>query len=77
MSGGTPTVTLNDGETASFDPAASNAASGTLVFDYTIGTQAHTADLAQHNVAQLEWVINDANGVALRTSLASRNSRLV
>jgi hypothetical protein len=36
-SGGSPTLTLDDGATATYDAAASNLASGTLVFDYTIG----------------------------------------
>ena len=42
---GTPTLVLNDGGTASYKAAASNPATGTLVFDYTVKTGQNTPSL--------------------------------
>ena len=43
--GGAPTLTLNDGATATYDAAASNPSAGKLVFDYTVGSGDETANL--------------------------------
>jgi hypothetical protein len=47
VTGGTPTLSLNSGSTtASYDANASNPAMGNLVFDYTIGANDRSANLA-------------------------------
>ena len=43
--GGAPTSTLNDGARATYDAAASNASTGALVFDYTVGGGDETANV--------------------------------
>ncbi len=43
-SGGTPTLTLNDNSTATYDAASSSG--NVLAFDYTVGAGENTADLA-------------------------------
>ncbi len=45
--GGTPTLTLDadDNSAATYDPAASNPSTGTLVFGYTVGSGDEAADL--------------------------------
>jgi hypothetical protein len=47
--GGVPTLTLNDGATATYDPNASNPAAGVLVFDYTVGGE-QTQDLRKRRL---------------------------
>jgi hypothetical protein len=42
---GTPTLTLNDGASATYDAAASNPSASTLVFDYTVASTDQTANL--------------------------------
>jgi len=42
---GTPTFTLNDSGMAKYDAAASQPSNATLVFDYTVTSAQHTADL--------------------------------
>ena len=37
MTGGSPSLDLNDGAIATYDSAASNPAAGALVFSYTVG----------------------------------------
>ena len=43
--GGTPTLALNDGATAAYDPSASSPSAGRLVFDYAVGASEHTPTL--------------------------------
>ena len=45
QAGGTPTSSLNDGDTATYEAGASNPSSGTLAFDYTVGSGDETANL--------------------------------
>ena len=42
---GTPTLTLNDGGVATFDPANSNVSIGEYAFDYTVGASDYTPAL--------------------------------
>ncbi len=61
--GGAPTLTLNDGATAAYDAALSNPATGKLVFDYTVGAQDSSSDLAISQVnLPTGTTIRDANG---------------
>ena len=48
--GGAPTLGLNDGGTATYDAAASKPSAGKLVFDYTVGSDDETANLAIDSV---------------------------
>ena len=43
--GGSPTLSLSTGATATYDSAASNPSAGTLVFDYTVGATDETPNL--------------------------------
>jgi hypothetical protein len=43
---GLPVLTLNDGATATYDPYISNPSNGILAFDYTIGPNDQTSNLA-------------------------------
>jgi hypothetical protein len=61
--GGSPTVTLNDGETATYDPGASNASTGTLVFDYRVVSQDQTPALEITQVNLNGASVQDADGV--------------
>jgi Subtilase family len=62
-SGGAPTLTLNDGGTATYEAGLSNPAAGKLVFDYTIGTNDNAQNLAVAQVNLLPGTtIQDANG---------------
>src|SRR5258708_27928766 len=67
--GGLPTVSLNDGGTATYDAAASS--SGTLVFDYTVGKTDQTPSLQVTQVNLNGAIIDDANGNAADLSAAS------
>jgi hypothetical protein len=60
--GGSPTLTLNDGETAKYDPAASKPSAGKLVFDYTVASKDQTPDLEITQVLNGASV-RDVNGV--------------
>ena len=61
VSGGTPTLTLNDGGTASYDAAHSTATS--LVFDYTVASgQTNVASLAVTSVSLNGATITDGAG---------------
>ena len=42
---GSPTLRLSDGAAATYDSAASDPSSRTLVFDYTVGANDYTTDL--------------------------------
>jgi autotransporter passenger strand-loop-strand repeat protein len=58
---GTPTLLLNDGGSAVYNPEASNLTSGILVFEYTVGATDETANLAITGVGS-GTTIADANG---------------
>jgi hypothetical protein len=60
--GGLPTLTLNDGATATYDAALSNASGGSLMFDYTLGANDHAPDLRITSVNLNGAVITDYNG---------------
>ena len=68
--GGAPTLTLNDGGTATFNSGASSAATGTLVFDYTVGANG-VPDLTvlEVNVPH-GTIIEDSNGYNAEFSAA-------
>jgi autotransporter passenger strand-loop-strand repeat protein len=60
---GSPTLTLNDGATATYDAKLSNLGTGALVFDYTVGSGDTTSELsiAAVNLPTVTTVV-DANG---------------
>jgi hypothetical protein len=60
--GGSPTVTLNDGATATYDAGASNLPLGVLVFDYTIGAGQTSSNLEITGVHPNNAVILDPGG---------------
>ena len=62
VSGGTPTLTLNDGGTATYDAAHSTATS--LVFDYTVAAGQNAASLAVTGVSLNGATVADAAGNA-------------
>jgi hypothetical protein len=62
--GGSPTLALNDGGTATYDAAASQPGFS-LVFDYTVAAGDHTAALAIAGVSLNGATIRDSNGVNL------------
>ena len=66
VTGGTPTLTLNDGGTASYNAAASTATS--LVFSYTVAAGQNAADLAINAAALNGATIADAAGNAANVS---------
>jgi len=62
---GAPTLTLNDGGTATYDAAASNTSTGKLVFDYQVATGDETPGLAITAVkTSAENSIKSASGYA-------------
>jgi hypothetical protein len=67
--GGAPTLTLNDGGTATYD--AANSTATTLVFDYTVAAGQNTADLAVQGLALNGATITDGAGNALDASNAA------
>ncbi len=70
--GGAPTLTLNDGGTATYDAAASNPASGIIVFDYTVGTGQTTSNLSINRVnLPSGTTIKDAGGNNVDFTLAT------
>ncbi len=71
LTGGSPTLTLNDGATATYDGAASNPSPGTLVFAYTVGATDETPSLQVSEVNLNGATINDANGNAADLSAAA------
>ena len=77
LTGGSPTLTLNDGATVTYDGAASNPSAGTLVFAYTVGATGETPSLQVSEVNLNGATINDANGNAagLASEFAARTSR--
>ena len=62
VAGGTPSLTLNDGGTATYDAAASTATS--LVFTYTVAATQNTAALTVIGVAMNGATVTDAAGNA-------------
>ena len=69
IAGNGPTLTLNDGGTATYDAAASNGTS--LVFDYTVGlNDSDVNSLAVSSVNLDGTTLTNASGVATATSLS-------
>jgi Hint domain/Subtilase family len=64
-SGGSPTLTLNDNKTATYDAAASNPASGALVFDNVVAADDQTPDLQINSISLNGATIVDTHGVAV------------
>jgi len=71
VTGGTPTLTLNDGGTAIFDPTTSTASS--LAFKYTVASGQNTADLAILNANLNGATVNGVSGVPVDLSGAAGN----
>ena len=71
LTGGSPTLSLNDGGTASYNSAASNPSAGTLVFAYTVGASEETPSLQIAQVNLNGATINDPNGNAADLSAAA------
>ena len=67
VAGGTPTLTLNDGGTATYDAAHSTATS--LTFDYTVAAGQNTSSLAATSVNLNAASITDAAGNAANLAL--------
>ena len=59
---GSPTLTLNDGGTATYDAATTNAQLGTVVFDYTVLANQTTPALEITHVDLNSATIEDFNG---------------
>jgi hypothetical protein len=70
LTGGSPTLTLNDGATATYDSAASNPATGSLLFDYTVGASDETPSLQISEVNLDGAAIDDASSHAADLSAA-------
>jgi T5SS/PEP-CTERM-associated repeat protein len=71
LTGGSPTLSLDDGGAATYDSAASDPSTGTLVFDYTVGASDETPSLAISQVNLNGAAIDDANGHAADLSAAA------
>ena len=69
VTGGAPTLTLNDGGSATYDAAHSTATS--LVFDYTVAAGQNTASLAATAVNLNSAIVSDSAGNAANLSLSS------
>ncbi len=61
---GTPTLALSDGAFASYDTVASTPSTGALVFDYVVGANDMSPDLAITGVVLNGGTVTDANGHA-------------
>ena len=68
VTGGAPTLTLNDGGSATYDAAHSTATS--LVFDYTVAAGQNTASLAATAVNLNSAIVSDSAGNAANLSLS-------
>ena len=68
---GSPTLSLSDGATATYDSAASNLSAGTLAFKYTVSAANETPNLQVIQVNLKGATIGDANGHAADLSAAS------
>ena len=66
IAGGTPTLTLNDGGTATY---TGGSGTGALTFSYTVGAGQNTASLAVTAVNLNSATINDASGHPASLSL--------
>jgi hypothetical protein len=62
ISGGSPTLILNDGATATYNSTLSDLSTGALVFDYTIGANEHTTNLEITSVNLNGATIRDIYG---------------
>ncbi len=67
VAGGTPTLTLNDGGTATY---TSGSGTNALTFSYTVAAGQNTADLAATAVNLNAATITDGAGNAANLSLA-------
>ncbi len=67
---GSPTLSLSDGATATYDAAASNPSSGTLTFDYTAGPNDRALLLDITNVSSNGAVLTDTHGYSADFSSA-------
>jgi large repetitive protein len=67
---GSPTLTLNDGGTATYDAATTNAQLGTVVFDYTVLANQATDALEITHVNLNSATIEDLNGSNVDFALA-------
>ena len=65
---GSPTLALGNGAIATYDANASNPSAGTLVFDYTVGGNDYTTDLAVSVFERNGAIVQDALGVAVDLS---------
>ena len=63
VTGGTPTLALNDGGTATYDPTASSG--GTLAFKYTVAAGQNTPDLAVVGASLNGATVAGSGGVPL------------
>ena len=68
VSGGTPTLVLNDGGTATY---SSGSGSATLVFTHTVQAGQNIADLAVTSVALNGATLKDAAGNVANTAAAA------
>jgi hypothetical protein len=71
---GTPTLTLSNGATATYDSQNSKPSVGQLVFDYTVGANDRTPDLQATAVNLRGAVIQDAHGHSVDLSGALNTS---
>lgn len=71
ISGGVPSLTLNDGGSATFNPGASSGSN--LVFNYTVGAGQNTPDLAVTAVSLNGATVSAAGGVPVDLSGAAIN----
>ena len=71
---GLPTLTLNDGATATYDASESSPSNGALVFDYTVGTGDHTPNLEVTQVNLNGATVRDGNGVNVAFTTSALNT---
>ena len=66
LTGGSPTLSLSDGATATYDASASNPSAGSLAFDYTIGGSDHSAnvEVVSVNVPSATTIADGAGNLA-------------
>jgi T5SS/PEP-CTERM-associated repeat protein len=72
---GAPTLSLNDGATATYNAAESDLSAGSLTFDYTVGANDATYTLLATQLKLNGGSIEDANGASLSTSLSATLSQ--
>jgi phage tail protein X len=71
-SNGSPTLTLSDGATATYDAAASNLSAGKVVFDYKVGASDSTPFLDVSSINPNGAVITDASHNAADLTLTEQ-----